>query len=206
MKFERIWKVVVCLLTASIMVGGLVATAAAEDFKPYGIRLRGLAVIPNEDADSQLASLDLEVSNDLTPELDLEYFFLPSLSTELILGVSRHEITSKGDSLGSTWLLPPTLTVKYHFVPNNMISPYLGLGVNCVIPFKEKANGINDFNISNSLGWAAQVGADVALGNSWFANVDVKYLSVETEMKIAGVKYDLDLNPVVAGLGVGYRF
>ena len=168
--------------------------------------LAGPGRFSTEDADNRLAGLDLEVTNDTTPELDLEYFFLPNLSSELILGVTKHDITSHGDVIGSTWLLPPTLTVKYHPFPTAAVSPYCGLGVNYVIPFKEKLNGAGDFSIDSSLGWAAQLGADLPLGNGWYANLDLKYLSVETKMKISGTKYDLDLNPVVAGVGVGYRF
>ena len=199
-------KFVVRLMVVVLMVGLLAGTATAEDFKKFGIRVRGLGVFPDTKADSALSALGLDASEDLTPELDLEYFFTPYLSSELILGVTHHDITTNGDYLGSTWLLPPTLTLKYHFAPDSKISPYVGAGINYVIPFKEEANGIDDFNIDSSFGWAAQLGVDVALGNSWYANLDFKYLNLETEMKIAGDKYDLDLNPIVVGLGVGYRF
>ena len=206
MKNHWYGKIISGLVLSILVMVGLAGNAAADDFKHFGVRVRALGVFPNEDVDSQLNALGLKVTEDFTPELDLEYFFLRNLSTELILGVSKHDITSNGSLLGSTWLLPPTLTVKYHPMPTSLVSPYIGIGVNYVIPFKEKANGVTDFNIDNSLGWAAQVGADVALGNNWYANVDLKYLSVETKVRIAGTKYDLDLNPLVAGLGVGYRF
>lgn len=194
------------MLAVALTIGFMAGNAAAEDFQRYGIRLRGLVVVPTEDVDNRLDALGLEVSNDVTPELDLEYFFLRNLSAELILGVTKHDITANGEHVGSTWLLPPTLTVKFHPLAGSSISPYLGVGVNYVIPFKDKLDLADDFKIDNSLGWAAQVGADLALGNSWYANVDIKYLNVETEMRVAGTKYDLDLNPIVAGLGVGYRF
>lgn len=200
-------KVLVVLMFIALTGGPLVGSAAADDdFNRFGIRIRALGVFPDAGFDSRLSGLKLGVSDDLTPELDLEYFFLPNLSTELILGVSRHDITADGDRFGTTWLLPPTLTLKYHFMPKNKISPYLGAGINYVIPFKEKLNGVSDFRIDSSLGWALQAGLDLALGNSWYANVDLKYLDLETKMRIAGTKYDLDLNPLVVGLGVGYRF
>lgn len=199
-------KLVLALVVMALLVGGLTGMAAADDLKHYGVRLRALAVLPQEDADSRLDGLDLKVTNDTTPELDLEYFFTRNISSELILGITKHDITSQGDIIGSTWLLPPTLTVKYHLLPDNTISPYVGAGVCYVIPFQDKLNGVSDFDIDSSFGWAAQVGVDVALGGGWYANADLKYLNVETEMRIAATKYDLDLNPLVGGLGVGYRF
>ncbi len=202
---KRIGRVVLFLVVVLSMVIALAGTSFAEEYN-YGIRVRGLAVLPDAKADSDLSSLGIDVSDDLTPELDLEYFFTPYLSTELILGVTKHDITSNGSYIGSTWLLPPTLTLKYHFLAESTISPYLGAGLNYVIPFDEQLNGANDFSIDASFGWAAQAGFDWALGDSWYANVDFKYLSVETEMKIGGEKYDLDLNPILIGLGIGYRF
>ena len=54
---------------------------------------------------------------------------------ELILATSKH--TAKGrdalngvDPLASTWVLPPTLTVQYHFLPEAKIRPYVGAGIN----------------------------------------------------------------------------
>ncbi|WP_321390541.1 OmpW family outer membrane protein [uncultured Desulfuromusa sp.] len=205
MEMKRFGKsvfVLVVVLTTAVVFAG---TVSAADYK-YGVRVRGLAVLPDAEADNELSSLGIDASDDLTPELDLEFFFTSYLSAELILGVTRHDITSNGSYLGSTWLLPPTLTLKYHFLADSDISPYLGAGVNYVIPFDEQLNGVSDFSIDESFGWAVQAGVDWALGNSWYANIDFKYLNVETEMKIGGEKYDLDLNPVVIGMGVGYRF
>ena len=94
-------------------------------------------------------------------------------------------------------------------IPAFKISPYVGFGVNYVIPFNDKADGVvnvSDFHISSSFGWAAQTGADVALGNDWYFNVDFKYLNVDTEATIGGTRYDMDLNPYIIGTGVAYRF
>ncbi|NTW99414.1 MAG: OmpW family protein [Geobacteraceae bacterium] len=199
------------------MLGGLVVAVAAvlamgqvvqaaDDYKPFGVRVRALYVVPDEDFDSKLSALDPKVESDLTPELDLEYFISKNFSAELILGVTHHDIKLKGDYEGSAWLLPPTLTVKYHPFAGSTFSPYIGAGVNYVIPFDEDLNGVDDFSIDESFGWAAQAGVDMKVTENLFINLDYKYLNVETKAKIGGEKYDLDLNPSVYGIGVGYRF
>ena len=208
---RNMWRgnVVMCVLGTLLVFSMMAGIAAAEDFKRFGVRMRALVVIPDQSVDSRISNLEVEAKTAVAPELDLEYFFSRNFSSELILGVTKHDLVAQGRSLGSTWLLPPTLTLKYHPLPNSQISPYIGFGVNYVIPFDEKANGVlnvTDFHISNSFGWAAQGGADVALGNDWFFNVDFKYLNVDTEARISGTKYDLDLNPYIVGTGVGYRF
>ncbi|GAM08624.1 putative outer-membrane protein y4mB [Geobacter sp. OR-1] len=196
-------------LLGALLVLAMTGTAFAEEVNHYGVRLRGLVVIPDQTVDSRLDNLEIEAKTAVAPELDLEYFFTRNISTELILGVTKHDLIAQGRSLGSTWLLPPTLTLKYHPLPAAKISPYIGFGVNYVIPFNDKADGVlnvSDFHISSSFGWAAQAGADVPLGNNWFFNLDLKYLNVDTEARINGTTYDLDLNPFIVGTGVGYRF
>jgi outer membrane protein len=192
-----------------VSLGVFSHAAEAEEFKNIGLRIRALAVIPDEKVDDRLSSLNIEVKSNLTPEVDIEYFFTRNFSTELIAAVTKHELVTNGRTLGSTWLLPPSLTFKYHPLPDLKVSPYVGFGINYVIPFNDKADGVmnvTDFHISSSVGWTAQAGADYSLGNNWYLNLDFKFAKVDTDMRINGVKYKLDINPYIIGTGVGYRF
>lgn len=181
---------------------------AEDDYKKFGVRMRAIYVAPAEKFDSQLAPAKATVSDDVIPELDLEYFFLKNLSTELILGVTRHDIKFDDQYKGSTWLLPPTLTVKYHPLAGSSISPYVGAGLNYTIPFKSRVESTPDFKIDSSFGWAAQAGVDVKIKESLYFNLDYKYINADTKITLAagGTKYKLDLNPHLFGIGVGYRF
>ncbi len=182
--------------------------SAEDDYKKFGVRMRAIYVAPAEKFDSRLAAAKATVSDDVIPELDLEYFFLKSVSTELILGVTRHDIKFDDQYKGSTWLLPPTLSVKYHPLAGGSISPYIGVGLNYTIPFKSKVESTPDFKIDNSFGWAAQAGVDVKIKDNLYCNLDYKYINADTEIRLAagGTKYKLDLNPHLFGIGVGYRF
>jgi outer membrane protein len=206
MKSRNFVAVIMSTVLAFTAMAGI---AAADDFKRVGVRVRADLVIPDVSVDSRLDGLGISADTTLVPGLDFEYFFTRNISSELNLALSKTGITSNGNALGSVWLLPPSLTVKYHPIPNCKVSPYVGAGVNVVIPFKEKANGVldvPDFKIYNSVGWVAQAGVDVALTDSMFFNVDFKYLNVETQARINGTKYDLNLNPYIIGTGIGYRF
>jgi outer membrane protein len=185
---------------------GADAAQAADGNKSFGVRLRAVYVAPNESFDSRLSPADPRVGDNLVPEVDLEYFISPKLSAELIAAVTRHEIELLGNIEGSTWLLPPTLTVKYHPLAGSSVSPYVGVGVNFTLPFSEKLNGVKDFSIDPSVGWAVQAGIDVPLTDNLYFNVDYKYVNISTKATIAGTDYDLDLNPHLVGVGVGYRF
>lgn len=101
-------------------------TAAAPAFAGQGdwlIRLRAIDVMPNESADIDPIGGDVDIDNSIVPELDITYFFQDQWAVELILGVTPHDVaavdTGAGDvDLGDVALLPPTLTVQYHFNPD----------------------------------------------------------------------------------------
>jgi outer membrane protein len=60
---------------------------------------------------------------------------------------------------------------------------------------------------ATSLGWAVQGGVDFKLGERGVFNVDLKYVSLATTIELNGSKVaDLDVDPVVVGVGFGYRF
>ncbi len=193
-------------MLVALSLGLASAVHAEEDYKKFGVRVRAIYVAPNESFDSQLNGLDPTVSDSIIPELDLEYFFMKNLSTELILAVTKNDIKFNGDKVGSTWLLPPTLTVKYHPLAGDTISPYVGVGVNYTMPFNSDLAGTPDFNIDNSVGWAAQAGVDVKIKDNIYFNLDYKYVNADTKITVTGTKYKLDLNPNLFGIGVGYRF
>ncbi|KAB0672426.1 OmpW family protein [Oryzomonas sagensis] len=194
-------------VAAAVMMLGMATMAgAADDYQKFGVRVRAIYVKPDESFDGKLSGAHAKVSDDIIPELDLEYFVLKQVSTELIAGVTRNDIKINGQFQGSTWLLPPTLTVKYHPLAGNLISPYIGFGLNVTLPFNSRLNGDKSFSIDNSVGWAAQAGADIKIKDNLYFNIDYKYINADTKVKIAGNKYDLDLNPHLFGIGVGYRF
>lgn len=194
---------VLCLLVSFASV----CMAADSSLKRYGVRVRGIYVIPDEKFDGRIpGSETLSIDEYAAPELDLEYFFTKHISTELALAVTKHDIQSNKANIGSTWLLPPSLLVKYHPIPCWQISPYIGFGINVVMPFNERLAGVPDFKVDTSIGYAAQVGADIKLTKNLYWNVDLKYYDCSPDMTINGAKYKLHVNPWLVGTGLGVRF
>ena len=121
------------------------------------------------------------------------------------------------DEVGKVWVLPPTLTLQYHFRPNAQVRPYAGVGVNYTLFYNESASsslegaiGNTGIDLDDSFGVAFQAGVDVALNDNWFANLDVKYIQIDTDARLATGPatntVEVDLDPVVAGIGIGRRF
>ena len=140
---RRIAKVLGVLLSAVFIVSLASASFAADDFKKYGVRIRGLYIMPDEKIDSRLSGLNLAVKDATAPDSDFEYFVTKNFSAELVLALSKHDITAGGNEIGHVWLLPPSLFVKYHPLPDNcIVSPYVGFGMNVVMPFDERLKAL----------------------------------------------------------------
>src|SRR5512136_1100614 len=145
-------------MVIAILMNAVIAHAD-EDLKRYVVRVRGIFVMPTESFDDRLVGNgkpNPTVSNNFIPELDLEYFFTKNFSAEVIAGVTHHTIKLNGNLEGSTYLLPPSITLKYHPIPSARISPYVGAGVELTFPFNYDLNGKPEFKVYQSVGWAAQ--------------------------------------------------
>ncbi len=191
------------------------------------VRVRAINVMPNEDSSSILPAFpgeDVSVNNSFMPEVDITYMATDNIGFELIAATTKHHASGKTGTTGtlgrlaSTWVLPPTLTAQYHFAPEGKIRPYVGAGVNYTIFYNEEASdaltgavGPTNVRMSDSFGWAAQAGVDIELSERVFLNLDVKYINIDTratfDTTAAGTQtVDIDLNPLVIGVGLGMKF
>ena len=113
-------------LAAAIALALPLALPATADAQSWMARVRAIDIEPN--VSSSINGLD--VDNAWVPELDFTYFFSKNLAAELILATARHEVTLNGTSVGKVSILPPTITVQYHFTDLGAWKPYVGGGVN----------------------------------------------------------------------------
>lgn len=105
------------VLLAPLLASTALAAPGAINPKAGDFMLRGraLAVIPQESSGMNIAD-KVKVDNSIVPELDLTYFFTPNIAAEVIAGVTPHNVTTRGGvDAGKVWLLPPTVTLQYHF-------------------------------------------------------------------------------------------
>ncbi|MEE2525385.1 OmpW family outer membrane protein [Hyphobacterium sp. HN65] len=201
------------LTTALVALAAASAADAAEG--DWVFRLRALSVAPSESATITPIGGDVDISNSVVPELDISYFFTDHFAAELILGVTPHDVmavnTAAGNvDLGSVTLLPPTLTFQYHFQPEASFRPYVGAGVNYTVFFNDAlptGGTATSISYDNSFGLAAQIGADIDLNETWFLNVDLKWVDINTDVTINNtIMADVDIDPWIFGIGIGRRF
>ena len=211
-------KVIPLALAALMSTTALTAASAAEaGFKAKSagdivIRARGIYVTPSESSSLSAPGGDVNVGNDTVPEVDFSYFLTDNVALELIAATTRHTVngsgTLSGTNLGKVSLLPPTLTVQYHFMPKERFSPYVGAGLNYTFFYNVDSGVASSVHYDNHIGYALQAGADYALSGPWSLNVDVKKIFLRTNVNVGGgaVTGKVDLDPWIFGLGIGYRF
>ncbi len=212
---------------AAVSSTALVATPAIAKQGDVLVRVRAINVMPNEDTGGLLPTFPTEqasINNSFAPEIDFTYMATDNIGFELIAATTKHNATGITGTTGgigklaSVWLLPPTLTAQYHFMPEGKVRPYVGAGVNYTIFYNEKAStglvgavGPTNINMSDSFGWAVQAGVDFELSDRVFLNLDIKYIDIDTTATlnttaIGTQRMRIHIDPLVVGVGVGMKF
>lgn len=225
------------IVLATLLVAGMqVFSQTVNTTEQWRIRLRGVAVIPQESATIGVIGGDAKISNSFIPELDFTYFFNRHFAAELILGTTRHKVSTAGSNLsaiggpgsadinlGKVWLLPPTLTFQYH-MPIGKFNPYLGAGVNYTIFYSADAGPtVKAVSYEDKFAFAAQAGFDFDIAKNVFLNIDLKKIFLNTTATVdasnltpgtnpslapvlSNIQSDVKIKPWLLGVGIGYKF
>jgi outer membrane protein len=187
------------------------AAFAQQAEGPWMVRVRAVNL---DSANKDSTGLGLSINNKWMPEVDVSYFFTPNIAAELVLTYpQKHDLRANGlGQIGSLKHLPPTLLAQYHFTNFGAFKPYVGAGINYTrfssVNFNPAVQAaLNPSIKKNSFGGALQIGFDYALDKNWSVNFDVKKVFIETDVSAAGTKVGtFKVNPVLVGVGLGYRF
>lgn len=216
------------VILAALAVSLLAGNAMAQTYRQAGdwIARGGLGVVaPDGDgADIGPGGPTVDVDDGYAATITVAYMVTDHIGVELLASTPfNHDIDLGGGfgTIGETDQLPPTLSLQYHFGPFGRIQPYVGAGVNYTIFFNEDTKGALNgdvLNLDDSIGLAGQVGFDWHFDNKWLVNLDVRYISIETDAKLAGPTTatltggstlkidDVEIDPWVFSINVGYNF
>ncbi|WP_158825989.1 OmpW/AlkL family protein [Mucilaginibacter lacusdianchii] len=203
-------KILRLLVFAVLILAGF--TTAAQQKNEWNIRVRALGIFPQESANIGVIGGDINLTNSYIPELDFTYFFAKNFSAELILGTSKHKVSTKGSNLsaiggpssadvnlGKVWLLPPTLTLQYHLPTGTAFKPYIGAGANYTIFYNADHGPVaQGIDYKNKFAFASQLGIDYDISKKVFLNVDVKKIFLSTDVTVDASNLTPASNPSLA--------
>jgi outer membrane protein len=220
------------LLATAMLVSGVASAYEAGD---WIVRGGAVTVNPDDDSSTisidgvgSVPGTAVAVDEDTQVLLNLTYMAAPSIGVELLAATPfEHEVRTRGLAplpglkdveLGSVQHLPPTLTVLwYPMGAKSAFQPFIGAGVNYTVFFEEDlsgeaqaALGADNLELDDSWGLAFRAGFDYMLNDCWSLHAGAYYLDIETtaelDTALGGASVDVDINPWVYTLGVGYRF
>lgn len=202
-----------CALALAMTAFALPMTTSALEAGDWLVR-GGLHHVSPKSNNGRLAdgTLAVDVGSNTRPSGTVTYMLTPRIGVELLVAIPfQHDISIDGlGKVGRTRHLPPTLSVQYHFNTGAGIRPYVGAGLNYTRFFGTRTRGAlegNSLSLRHSFGLGAQAGVDVSLGGDWFLNAEVRYLDIDTRVRLNGDKIGtVNIDPVAFGLGIGRRF
>lgn len=215
------------LLLASLFLGfGSVSDAAADDSK-WHLRLFASQVKPDLATDDIDSDSRAEAESDLGVGLSLEYRFnrrvgleFGGLSAEPNIRVRQFELGGPvlvaEDGLG---MRPIFAALNVHFTPDHKVDVYAGPLVAYVLydnlRFAPTGGGDVELNPDDDPAYGFNLGFDVQLGQgsergAWTIGGSLKYLVTHYEATVVGGDNNdlirVDIDPLIASFGVGYRF
>jgi len=209
----------------TVVFAPLSTVSAAEG--DYLLRV-GASNVDPDDPNGSILGLDIVVDDAWGMTFNGEWMWKKNWGVEVLAAYPyEHDIKVDGlGRVGSVKHLPPTLSLNYHFLPDTTFDVYVGAGLNFTLFFDEDEEGAlaadsnsNRLEIDdNSWGLAAQIGADWYINDKWFVNFNFRYIDIDTEAKITlgadssivpgggRVNPDVDIDPFIYGVHVGYKF
>ena len=217
------------LMLSTVLLAGPVMAHQSGDFI---VRMGGIKVAPDVSSDAfdsalpVVGGLEVDVDDDTQLGLTFAYMVTDSIGVELVGATPfTHDIIldtgGSGVVIGETSHLPPTLLAQFYAPQLGPVRGYLGAGVNYTLFFDDSIDdavvspllgGADvDVKLSNSVGFAWEVGADFLINENWLLNASVWNIDIDTEARLyvndARVdKIDVEIDPWGYMVGVGYRF
>lgn len=223
------------LLSASLFALALAAPLAhAHQTGDFIVRAGAITTAPNEDSGelkldgAKISGTKATLTSDTQLGLTFAYMLTDHIGLELLAATPfQHEVGVKGlgpaldGKLADVKQLPPTLSLQYYPLDaSSRFQPYAGIGINYTLFFDEdltsqrKSEGFSNLKLKDSVGIAGQLGFDYMITDRMLLNASVWYVDIDTQATVDGptalgvgrTKVDVDVDPWVYMVGIGYKF
>lgn len=200
------------VMAAALAAAGamVVPVAAQAQDGSWLVRVRALNLASDN---KDTTGLGLSVNDKTFPEVDVSYFLSSNFAVEVIATYpQKHDIRSNGAKIGELKHLPPTVLAQWHFTGLGAAKPYVGAGLNYTrfsgVTFTPGVvAALNPSLEKDSWGLAVQVGIDYEVAKNIYLNLDIKKVQIGTDVLSFGAKAGtFKVDPLLVGVGVGYRF
>ena len=213
------------MLAVAALVAVLAAAGLAEAQQQGEWHVGGRAIFVDIDSHSEAVlstGASLAVESAFSLEFDATYMLGHNLGLELMATAAPHDLSGYSGSydgldLGSVWIAETSISLRYIVPLFGSWRPYFGAGVAGAYFFESDTTeaasdlGIASVESSFGYGWLGQVGLLHRFSDHWVFTLDVKWLDlpIDVDLESSGPPLDtveLDLDPVIVGIGAACRF
>ena len=214
-----------CTIGSLALVTVIVFAGLAEAQQQGEWHVGGRAIFVDTDALSEPVletGSQLAVDSAASLELDATYMLGHNWGLELMATAANHDLSGysgqyDGLDIGSVWIAEGTISLRYMVPLFGSWRPYVGAGVAGAYFFESDttseaaALGIDSVESDFGYGFVGQVGLLYRFSDSWILTLDLKWidLPIDVDLESSGPPIDtveMDLDPVIIGLGAAYRF
>jgi outer membrane protein len=220
--------------TAIFLALSFPTVAFSHEAGDFILRIGAVSVAPEESSSlistvntGALAGTKVGVGDNTQVGLNFVYMLTDNIGAEVLAATPfQHDLTAIGldqygfaaRNIGSTDHLPPTLTFNYFLGDaDSTIRPYVGLGVNYTTFFDKSLSsqartelGASSLELEDSFGLAYRAGIDWSLSENWILNASIWKIDIDTDANfnsaLGKVTADVDIDPWVTMISIGYRF
>lgn len=213
-------------LVTAMLAGAAVASPACAAPGDLLIKLRGNYALRSQSS-SIVVTRDNEAivakaQNAGGGEVAISWFLSDSIATEVSFGISSYDLERSGKTLVNAGQITPAVLVQYHLMPSNrLLRPYVGVGAAYMNLYSEKTGELlardpaqpaisYSASLKGAFAPVAQIGADIAVNDQFYVNLDAKYLAANTRLSVSE-NGDLQTarhrsRSIIIGAGMGFRF
>jgi outer membrane protein len=202
------------------LLGMSLATPVLAEAGDFYVRAGVSAMDPDTGSDSfsTIPRSGVRLDSDITLGGTFGWFFTDSVALELSSSLpystdleGNRQLTDLGiGDLGDVKYVPTYLTLNLFIDDTSAVTPYLGAGVafNKFYDENAKPPGL-DVNLESTFTPTFLAGVELDFGAPVLVNFDVRYTLLDADAAFSGAideTVEMEIDPVVFSLGVGYRF
>lgn len=169
----------------------------------------GIGSINPQSDTGVIAGANSTIDDDIRPTITFEYFIRDNLGIEVLAATPfEHTIALNGTDTATTNLLPPTVSLNYHFANDSRLTPYVGAGINYTAFLDvDTIGGGSIIELDDSIGLALQAGLDYAVSDRAAVRFNVRWMDIDADVHVDGVyQGTAEIDPMVYGISYVMRF
>jgi outer membrane protein W len=198
-------------LVKGLILVGIVAlvvpqiAAAADAKNEIGVVVGYIAPM----SDSTFDGAKQEADSTVDYGIAYKYRFRENMSFGASVLYANHDLKADGEKAGTISNMPLLFDFNLHLLKGKQL--YVGVTVGYAFWGDAKDVPIGDegepgtVTVKQNFVYGLNLGYDFHLGDKWAILTNVRYLGQKVEPDVSGAS-DLSVNPIVANVGLAYRF